>query len=231
MYLYQKANGFLFNSDAHFLYDFISRFSPKGELLDVGAGSGIIGLLCARDFHIHPTLIDKQTHNTFLCQQNARVNQIDVTIIEDDFLTFTFSQKYDYIISNPPYYHQGVTSSQSDHMAIAKENTHLPIASMIQKVNTIIKPKGHFIFCYDAKQLPELLTILHEVKFTVEDIRFVHGTGDKPAHLIMIHARKSSRSLCKTHPPLINFMEKEQSEEVKSIYQKTRTYSIKCHIK
>lgn len=230
MYLYQEANGFLFNSDAHFLYDFISRFNPKGELLDVGAGCGIIGLLCARDFHLNPTLIDKQAHNTILCQHNARVNQIDATIIDDDFLRYSFSKKYDYIISNPPYYHQGVTSSQSDRKAIAKENTHLPIVSMIQKVNTIIKPKGHFIFCYDAKQLPALLSILQDVKFTVEDIRFVHGREDKPAHLVMIHARKSSRSLCKIHSPLINFVDKEQSKEVKSIYQKTRTYSIKCKI-
>jgi len=230
LYLYQDENGFLFNSDAHFLYNFISKFNPKGELLDIGSGCGIVGLLCARDFPVNLTLIDKQKHNTFISKINAKVNKLDANVIEGDFIETNFDKKFDFIVSNPPYYHQGITSSQSEHIAIAKENNYLPIESMIKKVNTIIKPRGDLIFCYDAKQLPRLLYLLENKKFIVENIQFVHGTTEKPAHLVMIHAKKGSKSLCKTEPPLINFINRQQSKEVKSIYQKTRTYSIKCKI-
>ncbi len=230
MFLYQEADGFLFNSDAHFLFDFISRFQPRGKLLDIGTGCGILGLLCARDCKVDVTLIDKQEQNTILAAQNAKVNHLDAKIIHDDFATHYFSEKYDIIISNPPYYHEGADKSKSTTVSISKSAVHLPFETMVSKINPIINPRGSLFFCYDAKQLPHLLHTLHNFKFNVEDIRFVHGTAQKPAQLVLIHAKKGSRALCKIHPPLIHFQNNQMSDEVKSIYQKTRTYSIKCKI-
>jgi len=230
LYLYQNEDGFLFNSDAHFLYDFISRFKPKGEILDIGTGCGILGLLTARDFETNVTLIDKQRTNYFLCLQNARVNKLDANVICDDFIDHNFDIKFDFIISNPPYYHQGASQSENRYKKIGKSSLYLDFKEMVRKINSIIKPKGSFIFCYDAKQLPYVISTLIEKKFTVSDIRFVHGKKEKVAHLVLICAKKSSGSLCKTYPPLINFINGDLSEEVKSIYQKTRTYSIKCKI-
>ncbi len=228
MFLYQEESGFLFNSDAHFLYDFTSGFKPKGDLLDIGSGCGIIGLLAARDFPISLTLIDKQKQNAKLSKINADVNALDATMICDDFLTHTFKKKFDFILSNPPYYHGGASESEKHSVIISKSNHHLPFEEMIQKINAIIKPKGHFIFCYDAKQITTLLVLLEKYKFNVENIRFVHGKANKPAHLVMIHTRKGSKALTKIEPPLVNFQDSQPTDEVKSIYQKTRTYSIKC---
>ncbi|RUM68773.1 MAG: methyltransferase [Sulfurospirillum sp.] len=230
MFLYQESDGFLFNSDAHFLYHFITQFRPKGTLLDIGTGCGILGLLCARDFPVDVTLIDKQHQNRLLAEQNARVNNLQADILCDDFLEHEFSEKFDTVISNPPYYHEGTDKSSTRSVTLSKSAEHLPFAPMVAKINRIIKPRGSFLFCYDAKQLPMLMHTLHEHKFTVCDIRFVHGTAAKPAQLVLIHARKGSRSLCTVHPPLIHFSGAKESDEVKSIYQKTRTYSIKCKI-
>jgi len=49
MLLYQPESGYCYNSDSIFLYDFIDSFKPKGRVLDVGAGCGVLGLLVARD--------------------------------------------------------------------------------------------------------------------------------------------------------------------------------------
>ncbi len=230
MFLYQNENGFLFNSDSHFLYDFIGQFQPRGKLLDIGCGCGILGLLVARDFKVHLHSIDEQEHNIFLTTQNARINKLPIHIYHDNFLSQNFSDKFDFIISNPPYYHDGVSKSDNSVMHISRYNEHLPLKSMIQKVNQIITPRGHFIFCYDAKQIQAIMVALDYFKFNVEDIRFVHGTKGKPAQLIMIHARKGSKALTSIHPPLIHFEDGENTKEAKNIYQKTRTYSIKCKI-
>ncbi len=228
MFLYQEEDGFLFNSDSHFLYDFITQFNPRGKLLDIGCGCGILGLLIARDFNINLFNIDSQTHNCFLSQKNATINKLQLTTYHDDFLKHDFQEKFDFIISNPPYYHDGVSKSDNSVMHISRYNEHLPLKSMIQKVNQIITPRGHFIFCYDAKQIQAIMIALDYFKFNVEDIRFVHGTKEKPAQLIMIHARKGSKALTSIHPPLIHFEDGENTKEAKNIYQKTRTYSIKC---
>lgn len=230
MFLYQDAGGFLFNSDAHFLYDFISSFKPSGKLLDVGAGCGIVGLLCKRDFRVDVTLIEKQPSQASLIEHNARVNTLDVDIVCDDFLEHTFDTQFDFVVSNPPYYHEGADKSENRALRIAKSADALPFSQMVAKINRIIKPKGRFIFCYDAKQLPHLMQILAEAKFTVTDMRFVHGTAAKPAKLVMLCAQKGSRALCRVHPPLIHFEKEQMREEAQNVYRKTRTYSIKCKV-
>ena len=228
MFLYQEENGFLFNSDSHFLYDFISHFNPKGRLLDIGCGCGILGLLVARDFKVELHSIDTQAHNITLTKQNAKVNHLHISTYHDDFLTHNFTQKFDFIISNPPYYHDGVSKSDNSTLHTSRYNEHLPLKEMIQKSNQIITPRGHFIFCYDAKQIQSIISALGESKFVVEDIRFVHGTEEKPSSLLLVHARKGSNALTKIHPPLIHFKKAQATPEAQAIYQKTRTYSIKC---
>ena len=230
MFLYQEESGFLFNSDSHFLYNFITSFNPKGEVLDIGCGCGILGLLTARDFKVTLTSIDKQKHNVFLTTQNAKVNRLQTDTNEGDFLTCAFKKQFDFIISNPPYYHDGVSKSNNEALHISRYSEHLPIQKFIQKVKGLLKHRGHFIFCYDSGSLQELMVALKEAKLTVEDVRFVHGTALKSSSLVMIHARNSSLSKTKMHPPLINMDKGEPTQEVKSIYQKTRTYSIKCTI-
>jgi len=230
LFLYQEENGYLFNSDTHFLYDFIADFSPKGEILDIGCGCGILGLLVARDFKVALTSIDKQQHNVFLTLKNAEINALKTTTIEDDFLTHEFDKQFDFIISNPPYYHDGVSKSDNEALHISRYSEHLPIQKFIQKVKGLLKHRGHFLFCYDSGSLQELLVALKEAKLTVEDLRFVHGTSLKSSSLVLIHARNSSLSKTKIHPPLVNMDDGKPTQEVKSIYQKTRTYSIKCTI-
>ncbi len=230
MFLYQDKNGFLFNSDAHFLYHFISEFNPKGKVLDVGCGCGIVGLLVARDFDIELTALDLQEQNCKLTEINARVNGISTNIIHSDFLEFSTKDKFDIIISNPPYYHDGVSKTLNPQLHKSRYNQHLPLEAFIKKANSLIKPKGSLIFCYDAKQIQSLLKLLEEYKFRVNDIRFLHPKMDKPSSLVFIHAKKSSKSLTIIHPPLIHFVGDEMSQEAKDIYHKTRTYSIKCII-
>jgi tRNA1(Val) A37 N6-methylase TrmN6 len=228
--LYQNQDGFLFNSDSHFLYDFISQLSPKGKILDIGSGCGILGLLVARDFKVKLTGIDKQENNVFLSQKNAQVNNIDANFFHGDYFEYDFREKFDFIISNPPYYHDGVSKSQNQSLHISRYNIHLPLENFIQKTCQILKPHGHFIFCYDAKQIQNILLILHKFKLTLNTLQFVHGSDKKPSSLVFIHARNNSKALTKILPPIFPFINGQNSEMVKKIYNKTRTYSIKCSI-
>ena len=228
--LYQEEDGFLFNSDSHYLYDFISQFNPKGDVLDVGSGCGILGLLVARDFKINLTSIDIQKNSTFLTKQNALVNSLFCEALSGDFLKYEFEKKFDFIISNPPYYHQNVIKSENEKLKIARYEDSLKLEKFIKRAKKLLKPRGHFIFCYDSKQLGKIFELLKGEKLSVEDLRFVHGSIKKQSHLVFIHSRLSSNSPTKILPPLIATNDGEFSDEVKRIYEKTRTYSIKCRV-
>lgn len=91
MLLYQPKEGYCYNSDTHFLYDFISKNLEKfknvnGELLDIGSGSGILGLLVAREFE-KLKLNQCEIQNIFqeLSIRNASCNKIETQMHKGSF--------------------------------------------------------------------------------------------------------------------------------------------------
>jgi len=230
MLLYQEEDGFLFNSDSHYLYDFVAKLKPKGDLLDVGSGCGILGLLVARDFDLSLTSIDIQENSAFLTKQNAKINSIECEAICGDFLEVEFDKKFDFIVSNPPYYHSDVIKSENKKLYKSRYEENLKLEKFIKKTNSLLKNRGHFVFCHDSKRLDEILLLLDKYKINTEDLRFVHGSMQKSSHLVFVHARKSSKSSLNIQPPLIATQNGQFTDEVEDIYKKTSTYSIKCRL-
>ncbi|WP_456401792.1 tRNA1(Val) (adenine(37)-N6)-methyltransferase [Hydrogenimonas sp.] len=230
MLFYQPQSGYRFNSDSIFLYDFIRSFSPRGDLLDVGCGVGVIGLLLARDFDLRPTLVEKQPVMAAYAERNARVNGIDAKIERCDFLDYTSENRFDFIVSNPPFYHEAVIQSEDPHLHACRYNTHLPPAPFFSKVKRLLKRRGHFLFCYDASQIGDILCALGEAALTVEHLRFVHPRPQRPAKLVMVHARSDSRAKTVVLNPLVPFGEDGYGPEARQIFKNARTHTIKCRI-
>ncbi len=231
MLLYQPESGYCYNSDSLFLYDFISSFNPRGDMLDVGAGCGIVGLLVARDNKkVNIEAIEKQDIFVSYATNNARVNSIDYKIHSGDMLTYQFEKKYDYIVSNPPFYHSESTKSEDEMLFNARYNINLPIGDFFKKVSQLLKPKSHFVFCYDAIYFGEICAELAKVKMKIVDVQFVHPKIDRVASLVLVHARNGSNSLMKIHKPFISFDGDKISKRAQNIYKKANTQSIKCQI-
>ncbi len=75
------------------------------SILDVGTGSGCIAISLAKHLeHAKVSGIDISVEVLYLAQSNAALNDVEVTFIETDILiTDALDQKYDVIVSNPPY--------------------------------------------------------------------------------------------------------------------------------
>ena len=228
MFLYQPTSGYCYNSDSIFLYDFISRFNPKGKLLDVGCGVGIISLLLSRDFNIETSIIDKQEKMLNYAVHNYTLNGLTAQSHLGDFTEFKTDDRYDYIISNPPFYDENVQQSKDTHLNIARYAHHLPIEGFIRRVKTFLKPKGWFILCYDAKQIDVLLYHLKLNGINPEKVQFVHSKIEKESKLVMIAARNNSKSMTTILPPFVVFDDKNvYNLHTEAIFDRAMTYSIK----
>jgi len=228
MFLYQPTSGYRYNSDSIFLYHFISYFKPKGTLLDVGCGVGVISLLLSRDFNIETSIIDKQEKMLNYAMHNYVLNGLEATSYLGDFTEFVTDDRYDYIISNPPFYDERVQQSEDTHLNIARYAHHLPIESFIRRVKTFLKPKGWFIFCYDAKQIDLLLHHLKLNSINPEKIQFVHSKIDRESKLVMIAARNNSKSMTTILPPFVVFDDNNiYRSHVEVIFDRANTNSIK----
>lgn len=228
MNLFQKEEGYRYNSDTLLLYDFISTFCPKGTLLDVGCGCGILGLLLKRDFSsLHVNLLDIQEENCVISKANALENALEIDLITcNDFTRTSFEQKFDIIVSNPPFYHAGVVQSSDKHLDISRHSSYLPFDALANKVTKILSNKGYFFFCYDAKQIDTIMSILHAEKLKVETIRFVHTKASNDASLVLVRARKNSKTLCSILPPYIVMDENGFTPSIQAIFEKSKTKSF-----
>ncbi len=231
MQLYQPESGYCYNSDSLFLYDFIDKLQPKGKVLEVGPGCGVIGLLVARDNHrVSLEAIEKQEAFVQYAQKNAEVNKIEYKITQGDFLEYTPDKEYEYIISNPPFYHEGVSKSENVMRHTARYNIHLPLEPFFKKVDALLKPQGHFVFCYEPSQFALISNALAMTKLRIIDVQFVHSKRTRKASLVMIHARKNSKSLLTIMEPFFSFDGDAFSDQAKAVYTKSRTNSIKCQL-
>ncbi len=237
MVLYQPTNGYCYNSDTHFLYSFIvdnlkKYKNIKGEILDIGSGSGILGLLVSKDFEkIKLNQCEIQNMFQFFTKKNSEINKINSKLYEGSFIDIEFDKKFDICISNPPFYHSHVIKSDNESLKIARYNDSLPLEIFIKKTASILNSEGKFFFCYDVKQINEILLLLNKYKFNLESLQFVHPKISKDATLILVYAKRNSKSLTKILKPLIVFEENgDFTSEVQEIYKKSSTYSIKVDI-
>lgn len=237
MVLYQPTNGYCYNSDTHFLYNFIvENFKKykniKGELLDIGSGSGILGLLVSKDFEkIKLNQCEIQEIFQFFTEKNSFTNNISSKLYKGSFLEIIFDKKFDICISNPPFYHSDVIKSENESLKIARYNDSLPLEKFIEKSSQILKSEGKFFFCYDCKQINQIILLLNKYKFNLESLQFIHPKSNKDSTLVLVYAKKSSKSLTKICNPLVVFSEDNSfTKEVNEIYKKSSTYSIKVDI-
>ena len=231
MILYQPETGYCYNSDSLFLYDFINSFKPKGRVLDVGAGCGILGLLVARDNpKVDLEAVEKQEVFIKYARKNASTNKIKYLLHEGDFLDLEEKNKYDFIISNPPFYPEGVRKSEDEILKNARYSSNLPLDNFFKKVSQLLKPHSHFVFCYDPSVFGNICVALEKVKMKVVDVQFVHPKLDRTASLVMVHARNGSKSMMKIWQPFLSFDGNQFSQKAQEIYEKSSTQSIKCQI-
>lgn len=222
MKLFQLKDGYRYNSDSLFLWDFARKncsFKASQSLLDVGCGCGILGLLLARDFNCALSCIDIQPQNCELAQINAQANGIKASIICADFFkdwesgnsagnskensagnsagNFRIpSQSFERIICNPPFYDFG-GENKNAHKNTSRNASSFDISAFASKCSKLLAPKGELVLCYDARLVDRLLQALLEAGLKPIKLAFLHSKPSKPANVVLVVAKKGAKSpLC-----------------------------------
>ncbi len=201
-----------------FLWDFAMRFVKKGSVLEVGGGSGVLGLLLARDKNISLEIVEKQEKMAVLCRSNASQNNIDAVVKNIDFLQYD-GERFDYVVSNPPFYPTRVQKSGNDSFLASRYADELPLDIFLQKSKKLLKPQGEIIFCYDARELEAVCAESAKLRgAALTHVRFVHAKADKSAKLALFRIKNSSRSHLEIMPPLVVMNGERYTDEAAQIF-------------
>lgn len=231
MRIFQFKSGYRYTSDTLFLWDFAAEILAKrykgGKILDVGAGCGILGLLLARDFkNFKISLLEIQSENFQILRKNVTENELDCEILINDFNEFLASQKFDFIVSNPPFYNAKNTKTTNEHKLISKFDLKLSLKDFIKSSSLNLKQNGELIFCYEAKVLSEIFETLKASKFSVLSLKFIHSKVGKESALALIHAKKNSKSGLKILSPGFMYDGENYSKNTSAIFKKANLESV-----
>jgi release factor glutamine methyltransferase len=82
----------------------LARLPPHGRLLDMGTGSGAIAVACAHTrSDASVTALDVSPDALAIARTNASANGAIVRFLRSDWFTAVASERFDLIVSNPPY--------------------------------------------------------------------------------------------------------------------------------
>jgi tRNA1Val (adenine37-N6)-methyltransferase len=225
--LYQSKEGYRFSVDALLLFSFVNL--PRAvAIADLGAGSGIIGILLARKYpDARVTLIELQESLVRIARKNVELNDLTdrVRVLQSDirFLTSATSphqEKYDLIVSNPPFRRPRTgLISLSDERALARHELALPLEELVRTASQLLRHHGRFCLVYLPERLFDASGCMRHHALEPKRVRFVHSTPATEAKMVLIEAVKGGHSVAKVEAPLFVYNEDgSPTPEMRQIY-------------
>lgn len=138
----QSSDVFRVGTDA-VLLGVLSDVMGAKQILEVGTGTGIISLMLAqRNPDANILAIDINSEAVNISQTNFLNSPFSDRIKSQlqDFKQFETGEKFDLIISNPPYFE--INSSDKD--ILARQRLELDFSDLIQKASQLLSDEGLF---------------------------------------------------------------------------------------
>lgn len=149
---YSQPDFYRFNQDSLLFVKWIMQnVSAAHSLLDLGAGSGIIGIELARAFKPQRlTLVEAQSGYESHITHNAAAFvpvETQTKIVMKSFADFSTEEKFDLVVCNPPYYlpERGKISPDPAR-AIARSFILDSWEILLKKVSEVMSPSGKCFF-------------------------------------------------------------------------------------
>jgi len=154
--------------------------SKDVRILDVGCGSGAIGLLIARETKNYVIMTDIDMVAVKTAWDNALMNRIDSTVdvLRADLISTFREQSIDVVVSNPPFLPIKISSTY--HVSIAAGEQCSLLLSLINQAARVCKRQGKVMFTISS--LSDLRSIFIYAKSRGFDLRIrgsVRGLFDR----------------------------------------------------
>lgn len=207
--LFQPKCGYRYSLDPLLLARFCAAVPAGGNIIDLGAGCGIISLVLAR---INPAAavlaVENNLEMTALVEKNIRHNDLvgRVSICAEDVINLRSNQPhstFDLVVSNPPFRAagSGKISPRSGRDA-ARHETTAGLADFIAAAKYLVKPSGRICFIQHPSRLTEFISLAVQMKLSLLRLRMIHSDEKSSATMFMAELAKGRRSAPLVEQPL-----------------------------
>lgn len=190
---------------------YIAENNDIKNIADIGTGTGLLSLMLAQKNNASIDAIELNKDAAEQAQQNFHESpwKSRLTVFNDNILSFAPPKKYDFIISNPPFFEEDLKSSNS-HRNIAMHSTTLTLQQLLQQIKRLLQADGSA-----AVLIPYNRNAYFEKRLQAEDFFATH----------IMHVKQSVNHDFFRSLYIFSFREKEKEFSQISIQDAERQYS------
>lgn len=233
VYCSQFQNGYRFSVDAVLAAHF--HTPSKGErVLDLGAGSGVIGLIMMYRWRKRIAKLNSLELQPELCEltnKNYAENNFDDTCscYQGDvkqILKIFEPESFSLIVCNPPFYRLETGRQSLDVQSkIARHQITADILEFTRGAAAVLKNGGSAVFIYPAEQFVELSTALVASRLEIKELQFVYSYPNEQvnARLVLVRCVKNGGRGVLVREPFYIYHQKngEYSKQMKKLFAPT----------
>jgi tRNA1(Val) A37 N6-methylase TrmN6 len=204
----QSPDVFCFSLDAVLLARFAS-VPPRGRVLDLCAGNGVVPLLLATRTKARIDAVELQPRLADMARRSVKLNGLDeqIRVLEADLRTFApvGGIGYDAVTVNPPYQPaDGGERKENPHQALARYEIGCTLEDVVAACARSVKPGGRVAMVHRPARLAEIFAAMHRHRLEPKKLRFVHPKREAEANMVLIEAMRDGRpGGIRLLPPLI----------------------------
>ena len=224
----QNKDGFCFGIDAVLLSDFAKDIRNNSKVLDLGTGTGILGiLLCGKTKLSKIYGIDIQEDVCNMASRSIKLNNLQdkFEIINKNIkdLKNVFEEdSFDAIVSNPPYKKDNSgLKNESETKLISRHEITASLEDFINVSSKLLKNNGSIYMVHRPERLSDLFYLLKKYKLEPKKLRLVQSYTNSKPKLILVKATKNAKSFLNIEEPLIIYnKDGSYTDEIFKIYGK-----------
>ncbi|MFM2392915.1 MAG: hypothetical protein RLZZ546_897 [Bacteroidota bacterium] len=198
------------------------------KVLDIGTGTGVIALMIAQRSEQTQILgIDIDENSSIEAQENVSNSpyhdrvEIKHTSIQDYLKTD--NDKFDLIISNPPFF-TGGTFSANENKANVRHTIKLPHGDLLNSVNQLLDSKGNFGLILPYIEGLRFIELAERSMLYPSHITEVRHRKEKPIERLLINFKKEKTT--KIHMEELLIMEEDGQTYTESFKKLTQEFYI-----
>jgi tRNA1Val (adenine37-N6)-methyltransferase len=146
---------------------FAGKLNDVKNILDIGAGTGLQMLLVAQKNQAKIDGIEIDPDTWRQCKENLESSpwKNQFHIYEGDIRNYSFPNKYDFIISNPPFYENDL-ASPSGKKNQARHSSDLNLRQLISAIDLNLYEKGSFGLLLPYSRIDYLIECCADLKYS-----------------------------------------------------------------
>lgn len=171
-------------------FDFAHDEPEVRSVLDIGAGTGLLSLMLAQQVNASITAIEIDKEAFEQASQNIAASpwKNNISIIHSDIKDFISNEKYDCIISNPPFYEKEWQSGDAQKN-IAHHSHQLLLDDLLDIIRNFLKPDGIFYLLLPYKRHNEIMKLFKQKNIFIAKKVLIRQTEDHSYFRFIIKAQ------------------------------------------